>query len=99
MHSLLIYSFVASSPLTYGFTSSFLSTKNVVKDINGLKVLPVNEIDVSTMSDFLHQSSMLLADATDAVVDTAQTNGGWWNSWLDLFKNSLSLVHSAIDEP
>lgn len=80
--------------------------KNAVKGMNGLKAVPVNEIDLSAMSDFLHQSSdflhqssIFVADATDAVIDNAKNDGGWWKSWLNLFRNTLVGVHSVIDEP
>lgn len=54
------------------------------------------------MSELVHQSSLLLADAAtataDAVAETAK-EGGWWQDYLNIFKNTLTLVHSSIDEP
>lgn len=49
-------------------------------------------------SDFVATSSQLLADAADAAVD-ATKDSGWWQSYLNLFKSALTLVHSTIDPP
>ena len=56
------------------------------------------------LQHYLTSSSTLLSDAAAATADAAQevakdTEGGWWNSYLEFMKGGLSLVHSVIDEP
>ena len=56
------------------------------------------------LQHYLASSSTLLSDAAAATADAAQevakdTEGGWWNSYLEFMKGGLSLVHSVIDEP
>jgi len=43
-------------------------------------------------------TSQFIADATAAAVEQ-DSGGGWWESYLAIFKNTLSFVHSTIDGP
>ena len=43
-------------------------------------------------------SSMTLAEAA-AEVAKEESSGGWWASYLNIFKSSLLLVHNTIDQP
>ena len=60
-------------------------------------VSPEHLADLSTAlsqhSDWL--PSHLLADAAAA----AATDDGWWNAYLNIFKNTLLAVHTTIDQP
>jgi hypothetical protein len=47
-------------------------------------------------------STFTLADAAAAVAETSdavEKDGGWWASYLNIFKSTLLLVHSTIDGP
>jgi hypothetical protein len=50
--------------------------------------------DVASHLDAL--SVQWLADAT---ADSTQSGGGWWQSYINIFKTTLSFVHSTIDGP
>jgi hypothetical protein len=52
----------------------------------------------SSVSQLLADASAVAADAADAADGTAKELG-WWGSYINLFKSSLSLVHSTIDGP
>uniref|UniRef100_A0A7S0ADY3 Membrane insertase YidC/Oxa/ALB C-terminal domain-containing protein n=1 Tax=Minutocellus polymorphus TaxID=265543 RepID=A0A7S0ADY3_9STRA len=56
------------------------------------------------LQHYLTSSSTLLSDAAAATADAVQeaakdTEGGWWNSYLEFMKGGLSLIHSVIEEP
>jgi hypothetical protein len=44
------------------------------------------------------QQQLMLADAS-AVAQDAAKDGGWWQQYLNIFKSTLILIHSTIDEP
>jgi len=82
-------------------TYSFTVPSNVVQKINqfssttktttSLNVIPSAEY----ITDIVHQTSMLLADA--AVVQTEDV--GKWQSFINIFKDILTSVHSSVDGP
>jgi hypothetical protein len=39
------------------------------------------------------------ADASAATVEAVKEDLGWWGAYVDLFKNSLTLVHDTIEGP
>ena len=48
--------------------------------------------------------SQLLADAAAATADAAtdaaaNTDGGWWKAYLNIFKTAIEAVHDTIDPP
>jgi len=58
--------------------------------------------DVLSASTFLADASAAVADATAAVVDVADAadvDGGWWQNYLDVFRNGLLFVHDSVDQP
>lgn len=71
-----------------------------------LSVLPEHVDAFSSAVDQWHlvmaSSSSMLADAasitTDAA-DVATQDSGWWQSYLNIFKVTLELVHTTIDPP
>lgn len=61
-----------------------------------LNALPVPDTDL--LQHALESTSRYLADAaTAASVDAGDKS--WWDNYLEIFKGSLSLVHSTIDQP
>jgi len=61
-----------------------------------------NLFDVLSASTFLADASAAVADATAAVVDVADAadvDGGWWQNYLDVFRNGLLFVHDSVDQP
>lgn len=58
-----------------------------------LNALPVPDTDL--LQHALESTSRFLADA--ASVDAGDKS--WWDNYLEIFKGSLSLVHSTIDQP
>lgn len=59
-----------------------------------LLLLPVGDTTDAT------SSLTLAAAAADAVAEAAaESDGGWWASYLNIFKSALVLVHSTIDAP
>ena len=62
--------------------------------------MPEHVDTISTAYDQLHQwSSLILSDAATAATADADTDGGWWSSYLGLFKAFLTFIHSTIDQP
>jgi len=57
----------------------------------------------STLSQFqdhfLSSSHQLLADASSAAADAPDMGPEWWQSYLQIFKNTLSYIHQTIDGP
>jgi hypothetical protein len=56
---------------------------------------------LSSVDSFQHvisSSFHLLSDAAVAAKNE-QESSGWWESYLNLYKNSLLFVHKTIDEP
>ncbi len=43
-------------------------------------------------------TSTFLSDAAAAAVEESK-DGGWWNNYLQLYKNALELVHTTVDQP
>ena len=79
--------FVASS-ITRARSSSSSSSLNVVGPEH-----------VQLLQDSLqvgHPALTFLSDAAEAVV---KEDGGWWNSYLLIFKGALQGVHDTIDPP
>lgn len=56
-------------------------------------------IDLQNLHHALSTTSTLLSDAAAAAADATGGDGGLWESYLELFKNSLVFVHSTIDQP
>eukprot|EP00957_Ditylum_brightwellii_P069597 5286431-Ditylum_brightwellii.AAC.1 len=58
---------------------------------------------ITQASDLLHSQlssvSTILADAAAATADATADDGGWWQTWLNVFKGTLIAVHSTIDGP
>ena len=61
----------------------------------------VADLDAATSASALTSSfSQLLADAAAATADAAaQTDGGWWKAYLNIFKTAIEAVHDTIDPP
>jgi len=82
-------------------TYSFTVPSNAVQKINqfssttktttSLNVIPSAEY----ITDIVHQTSMVLADA--AVAQTEDV--GKWQSFINIFKDILTSVHSSVDGP
>lgn len=71
-----------------------------------LSVLPEHVDALSTVFDqcqnIMASSSSMLADAASVTADASDmptTDSGWWESYLNIFKVTIELVHSAIDAP
>lgn len=83
-----------SSPCVYNKLSSRCQTP--------LQMSPLDPHTVTTLTDMIHSSSLLIADAADATADAAATavkDDGWWQQYLGYFKGALVAVHSTIDQP
>lgn len=84
---------------------------DVAHSLNDPTAATMTTSAAAAFDQILHQShaallssSHMLADAAAASADAAaDVNAaekvGWWQSYLTLFKNALSLVHSTIDGP
>ena len=79
--------FVASSIRARSSSSSSSSSLNVVGPEH-----------VQLLQDTLnvHPALTFLSDAAEVVV---KEDGGWWNSYLLIFKGALQGVHDTIDPP
>lgn len=102
----------AASTSTFGITTSHRRGSGSLKALTGNE-FSVHDLDAAFTSaqqaaDYLHHcvasSSSLLADAAadaTAVATAAATksDGGWWQNYLNVFKNTLLFVHSSIEEP
>ena len=90
-------SLTTSTPFTRALSSSESSRPSQ------LYALPAGGSEIQPFLDHLHSSSALIADAATAAVDAtteaASTDGGWWGSYLNVFKSCLIAVHSTIDQP
>ena len=77
------------------------ATQRVVKPLSAL--LPEHVDALSTAANHMQHvittSSHLLADAAEATAEVATEEGGWWQSYLNIFENSIRLVHSTISPP
>ena len=52
---------------------------------------------VDSWQHVMATSSNILADAADATAEVAKSDdSGWWAAYLNLFEQSIRLVHSAI---
>ena len=51
--------------------------------------------DLQHAADF----SPAFAFLSDAAVDAAKQDEGWWQAWLNIFKFTLQFVHDTIDQP
>jgi hypothetical protein len=49
--------------------------------------------------EILTSTSTLLSDAAAAAADAPKEDGGWWQSYLQIFKNILVFEHGLIDQP
>jgi len=59
---------------------------------------PVNHV----AQDFFASTSVILSDAAAATAEaavTADKGGGWWQSYLQIFRNILVFVHNTVDGP
>lgn len=84
------------------------SSSSVSQRHNNHQVLSALPIGGGSEFYDLHQSlshvfdslstSTLLSDTTAAVVEESK-DGGWWNNYLQLYKNALELVHTTVDQP
>ena len=78
-------------------TTASDTRRNLVEHYNVLQDIVAN----SDHHIVLSSTTQWLADATAAVVDeaAAKKDLGLWGSYIQLFKNSLSLVHSTVEGP
>jgi hypothetical protein len=53
---------------------------------------------VDALLNAMESTSRLVAEATAAAV-AEESSGGWWSSYLSVFKNFLGFVHSTVDGP
>jgi hypothetical protein len=93
---------VLSVTAVTGFTTQRPTTLQSTRAQSLNVVSPEHLTDLATAlhPDSLHLlshafSSHLLADTATAAAD----DGGWWQSYLNLFKSTLLAVHSTIDPP
>jgi len=70
-------------------------TLSQVHDVHSV----LQDVDFNTLSDILSSSSHILSDASAAAAEASNQDGGWWDSYLNLYKSSLLFVHNAIDQP
>lgn len=106
--------FTPSSLLAFhnknGFAPNALHRKSPMKMVMPGHEDVLNNLDslhttMQTVHDHINMhldlhSSVLLSDAADAVADaTPADDGGWWKTYLNIFKSGLVLVHSTVDEP
>lgn len=70
-------------------------TLSQVQDVHSV----LQDVDFNTLSDILSSSSHILSDASAAAAEASNQDGGWWDSYLNLYKSSLLFVHNAIDQP
>lgn len=110
--TLMAASAFAPQPHIITSSSSSSKTSKTLKHDQQSQILPALPLGGHELYD-LHQSmshlvdatlssvsstSNLLSDAAAAVVEEEQ-GGGLWESYLEIFKNFLNLVHSTIDQP
>ena len=67
-------------------------------------MIPPEHMDALNVAldSFHHYSQQLtLADASAVAQDAADAakDEGWWQQYLSIFKGTLILIHSTIDEP
>lgn len=90
-------------------SAAFLpSARRTAKVATNLQVVPgpAELGDFSSLGhaaqDILTSTSTMLSDAAaataDAAVDAAD-DGGWWRSYLQIFRNILVAEHDVIDQP
>ena len=70
-------------------------TLSQVHDVHSV----LQDVDFNTLSDILSSSSHIHSDASAAAAEASNQDGGWWDSYLNLYKSSLLFVHNAIDQP
>lgn len=70
-------------------------TLSQVHDVHSV----LQNVDFNTLSDILSSSSHILSDASAAAAEASNQDGGWWDSYLNLYKSLLLFVHNAIDQP
>ena len=97
------------APHSHSHTHNSITSITSNPKVNNIKLhVSPNEIDIPTTSaalqHFIDTTSTLLSDASAAAADatataTADADGGWWQNYLQLYKNSLLFVHSTIDGP
>jgi len=59
-----------------------------------------NQNLLAQTSTWIADSSALAVDATDAAATAAAEDIGWWETYIQLYKNGLAFVHdSIVDEP
>ena len=86
--------------------SHSLSTATTTTSSSRLQVLPspadFHSIDMTAMNhvaqEFMASSSMVLSDAAAATAE-ADSGGGWWQNYLQIFRNILVGVHDTVDGP
>ena len=84
--------------------SQSLSTATATSS-SRLQVLPspadFHSIDMTAVNhvaqEFMASSSMVLSDAAAATAEA--DSGGWWQSYLQIFRNILVAVHDTVDGP
>jgi len=84
-------------------SSAFLPsarTNRIAK--TNLQVIPSPD-DLSSLGhaahDFFASTSTLMSDAAVATADEAVKEAGWWENYLQIFKNILITVHTTVDGP
>ena len=81
------------------------ASKIVTVSSTSLQVLPspADMGDLTALNhaaqDFFTSTSMVLSDAAGATVEAASEDGGWWQSYLQIFRNILVFVHDSVDGP
>lgn len=78
-----------------GISEHRISARNLILDPSYGDLL--NQA-VNTFDHAIQHSSQVLADSASAATETANEKG-WWENYLDIFKNTLLFVHSTIDGP
>ena len=101
---------IPSSTFIHHHGKNIISTSPKQSNV-ALSALPsgggINELmdihqSVSQFMDSLSTSSttLLVSDAVEAIVEEEQSSGGGlWESYLQIFKSCLEIVHSTIDAP
>merc|ERR1711862_353105 len=81
-----------------GSTSTVLAPSTTTIGIRSISSSNSKLFAMLPDADLINQASMLLSDASAAATDAAK-DGGWWESYLNIFKQTLSFVHSVVDGP
>jgi hypothetical protein len=99
-----------AATVTFSFLSSSLGFQtrpiSVAQRTSPLSVLPIEHINDVHSVLTTSPAWSILADAASATLSPdnsplqdAVKDEGWWQAYINLFKEALNLIHDTIDEP